>query len=136
MIREIIRDQFFLRMPSRAATPADIAVANDLLDTLRANADSCVGMAANMIGYLKRIIAVQAGPFTMVMINPEILMKDGAYETSEGCLSLTGTRSVRRYRKIRVRYQTMDMKTIEKEFSDAAAQIIQHECDHLDGRII
>ena len=136
MTREIIRDQFFLRMPSRAATAADVAVADDLLDTLRANADRCVGMAANMIGESVAIIAFADGGKYFEMFNPELLRGEGPYDAEEGCLSLDGVRPVRRYRAIKVRWQTRDFKPRVKTFTGFTAQIIQHELDHLAGRII
>lgn len=111
MIREIIHDPVFLAQPSAAATEADVPVAADLIDTLKANLDRCVGMAANMIGQKKRIIAVAKGPMIVPMLNPKILSKAGEYETEEGCLSLQGTRKTKRYRTIRLQWQDMQMKT-------------------------
>ena len=136
MIREIIRDQFFLRLPSRAATPADAAIADDLADTLRANAANCVGMAANMIGQNVGVIAFFDGGRVVEMFNPVIVKREGPYDTQEGCLSLEGTRPVRRWQSIRVQWQTRDMKPRVKGFSGFTAQIIQHEVDHLEGIII
>ena len=136
MIRTIVRDQFFLRIPSRAATAADAGIADDLLDTLRANADRCVGMAANMIGQSVRIIAfADAGQYT-VMFNPVVVSREGPYHCEEGCLSLDGFRPAKRYRTIEVRWQTRDMKTRTGRYSGFTAQIIQHEMDHLKGAII
>ena len=136
MIREIVRDQFFLHLPARPATAADAPIADDLLDTLRANADRCVGMAANMIGENVRIIAFFDGGRLTEMFNPVILRREGPYDTEEGCLSLEGTRHARRYKAIRVRWQTRDMKPRVKAFTGFTAQIIQHEVDHLEGIII
>ena len=136
MVRDIVRDQFFLRMPSRPATASDAPVADDLMDTLRANAERCVGMAANMIGENVRVIAVSDNGKYMEMFNPVIIRKDGPFDTVEGCLSLDGTRPVRRYRSIKVQWQTRDMKPRVKAFSGFTAQIIQHEVDHLAGIII
>ena len=136
MVREIIRDQFFLRMPARKAGAGDIPIADDLLDTLRANADRCVGMAANMIGENVAVIAFSDGSRYMEMFNPVIVRRDAPYDAEEGCLSLDGTRPVRRYRTIKVQWQTRDMKPRVKTFSGFTAQIIQHEVDHLEGIII
>lgn len=136
MIRDIVRDQFFLRIPSRPATASDAPVADDLLDTLRANADRCVGIAANMIGESVRIIVFSDNAHCMEMFNPVIVKKDGPFDCEEGCLSLDGTRPVRRYKTVRVQWQTRDMKPRFKTFTDFTAQIIQHEVDHLFGIII
>ena len=136
MVKQIIKDRFFLRQKSEEATEKDREIITDLRDTLTANEDRCIGMAANMIGKLKRIIVV-ALPFgPMVMINPEILVKSEPYETEEGCLSLDGVRKTTRYKKIVVRYQDENFKDTLQEFSGMVAQTIQHECDHLDGVII
>ena len=136
MVKQIIRDRFFLRQKSEEATEIDREIITDLRDTLTANEDRCIGMAANMIGKLKRIIVV-ALPFgPMVMINPEILVKSEPYEAEEGCLSLDGVRKTTRYKKIVVRYQDENFKDTLQEFSGMVAQTIQHECDHLDGVII
>ena len=136
MVKQIIKDRFFLRQKSEEATEKDREIITDLRDTLTANEDRCIGMAANMIGKLKRIIVV-ALPFgPMVMINPEILVKSEPYETEEGCLSLDGVRKTMRYKKIVVRYQDENFKDTLQEFSGMVAQTIQHECDHLDGVII
>lgn len=131
-----MRDAFFLNQMSEEATKADLPVAQDLEDTLRANREHCVGMAANMIGYRKRIIIVATGLADMIMINPEITEKSDPYETEEGCLSLPGVRKTTRYHKITVRY--LDKKFAEhiQSFSGYIAQIIQHECDHLEGILI
>ena len=136
MVRDIVRDQFFLHIPSRPATAADAAIADDLMDTLRANAERCVGMAANMIGENVRVIAVSDNGKYMEMFNPVIIRKDGPFDTVEGCLSLEGTRPVRRYRSVKVQWQTRDMKPRVKAFTGFTAQIIQHEVDHLAGIII
>ena len=136
MVRDIVRDQFFLHIPSRPATAADAAIADDLMDTLRANAERCVGMAANMIGENVRVIAVSDNGKYMEMFNPVIIRKDGPFDTVEGCLSLDGTRPVRRYRSVKVQWQTRDMKPRVKAFTGFTAQIIQHEVDHLAGIII
>lgn len=141
MIRELMHDPMFLGVKSEEATIEDIEVANDLLETLIAHKDSCVGMAANMIGVQKRIIAVldeSRKPTTYtVMFNPVIVKKDGPYDTEEGCLSLLGgPRKCKRYKKIKVQYQTLDMKIRTKNFEGWTAQIIQHEVDHCDGILI
>lgn len=131
MIKPIMRDIFFLNQKSELATEADKQVAIDLLDTLKANEAGCVGMAANMIGVKKRIIAVNMGLF-----NPKIVKRTGAYETEEGCLSLDGVRSCRRYQEIEVEYQDMNFKKKREKYSGWTAQIIQHEIDHCDGILI
>lgn len=136
MIQPIIHDPLFLARKSAPATPEDAPVARDLLDTLTAHADGCVGMAANMIGVLKRIIAVEDEDGYLVLFNPVILKKSGVYEVEEGCLSLEGVRKTKRYMSIKVQYQTMDGKTRIKTFNDWTAQIIQHEIDHCDGILI
>ena len=136
MIQPIMKDPLFLAVPSERATAADKQVALDLLDTLRANLDGCVGMAANMIGVHKRIIAVHTGIAQMAMINPKIVKKDGQYETEEGCLSLAGVRKAKRYERIEVEYQDLNMKKQRRSFSGFTAQIIQHEVDHCDGILI
>ena len=136
MVREIMRDVFFLAQKSEPATEADLQVARDLLDTLEAYANECVGMAANMIGMKKQIIAVNMGLVNVAMLNPSILKKTRPFETEEGCLSLTGTRKTKRFREIEVEYQDLDMKKHVQKFTGWTAQIIQHECDHLDGIII
>lgn len=136
MIKPIMRDVFFLGQKSEPATAADLAVANDLMDTLRANADRCVGMAANMIGVKKRIIVFDNGGIPVEMFNPEILSREGAYDTEEGCLSLDGTRQTVRYRTVRVKWRNRAFRSCEGSFSGFAAQIIQHEIDHLNGIVI
>ena len=141
MVKELMHDPLFLAAASAEAAADDRAIAADLLDTLTAHADGCVGMAANMIGVRKRIIAFwdESGkkPTYTVMFNPEILRSDGAYTAEEGCLSLLGApRKCRRYRKIHVRYQTPDMQTRIKTYTGFTAQIIQHEIDHCSGVLI
>ena len=136
MVREIIHDPVFLQQKSKEATAEDIPVAEDLMDTLRANLDRCVGMAANMIGERKRIIAICNGPLLAVMINPKIVSKSGEYETEEGCLSLEGSRKTRRYRTITVSWQDMEMKKRSGILEGFAAQIVQHQIDHLNGILI
>ncbi len=136
MIREINRDMFFLSRKSLPATPEDINAAVDLYDTLKANADRCVGMAANMIGELKNIIVFDDGKDYTVMFNPEIIKFSEPYETEEGCLSLEGKRPVKRYKVIKVKWQTAEFQTRIKSFSGFTAQIIQHEIDHCNGIII
>lgn len=136
MIREIVRDEEFLGQKSDTASFMDMAVAQDLLDTLAAHSDRCVGLAANMIGVRKRIIAVNLGPVNVAMFNPVIVKKSGKYMTEEGCLSLDGERMTARYQKIVVEYQDMNFKKQRQTFIDFPAQIIQHEIDHCDGIII
>ena len=136
MIRPIVHDPLFLARPSVPATEADLPVANDLIDTLRANLDRCVGMAANMIGERKRIIAMARGPMVVVMLNPKILSGSGEYETEEGCLSLEGVRKTTRYRSIRLSWQDMQMKEHIGTLDGFQAQIVQHELDHCDGILI
>ncbi len=136
MIREINKDIILLAQHSLPATAEDKAIADDLLETLTAHKDGCVGMAANMVGELKRIIAFDNEGEYMVMYNPILLKKDKPYEAEEGCLSLTGTRKTKRYRTIKVQYQNEQMQVRMKSFSGWTAQIIQHEMDHLDGIII
>ena len=136
MIKPIVRDVFFLNQRSEEATKADLPVAQDLEDTLRANRERCVGMAANMIGFRKRIIIVSAGFANIVMINPVITEKSGAYETEEGCLSLPGERKTIRYNQITVKYLDKTFIAHTQTFSGYIAQIIQHECDHLEGILI
>ena len=136
MVREIIHDPIFLRRKSLTATSADLPIAEDLVDTLRANADRCVGLAANMIGKRKRIIAFCNGPLIMVMLNPKIINKDGEYDTEEGCLSLEGVRKATRYKSITVTWQDMDMNKRTGTLSGYAAQIVQHELDHCEGILI
>lgn len=136
MVREIMKDEVFLAEASEKATAEDTEIARDLLETLEAHKAGCVGMAANMIGVHKRIIAFDNEGSYMVMFNPEIVKKSGAYETEEGCLSLTGTRKTRRWQSIKVQYQNEKMQIRLKTFTGWTAQIIQHEIDHCNGVII
>lgn len=136
MIKPIIRDTFFLSRISAPATAEDIPIALDLLDTLAANSEHCVGLAANMIGELKRILVFDNGGEAVVMINPEILKSSQPYSAEEGCLSLEGVRRTERFGSIKVRWQNMDMRTRIKTFTGFPAQIIQHEMDHFEGKII
>ena len=136
MIRPIMKDIFFLNQRSKPATEADKQVAVDLLDTLKAHEEGCVGMAANMIGVAKRIIAFESEDGYLVMFNPVILKKSGPYETEEGCLSLTGTRKTKRWQTIKVQWQNEKFQPRIKTFSGWTAEIIQHELDHCDGIII
>ena len=136
MERQIVRDVLFLKKKSVKADSNDMQIVEDLRDTLKANHERCVGMAANMIGFNKRIIIFTAGIMDIVMLNPVIVKKARPYETEEGCLSLTGVRKVKRWEKITVEYQDTQMKKKRGDFSGFIAQIIQHECDHLEGIII
>ena len=141
MVREIIHDTILLARKSVPATAQDLPIAQDLLDTLIAHKDGCVGMAANMIGEFKRIIAFldESGraPTYTVMLNPQIIARSGIYETEEGCLSLLGgPRRCKRYKTIKVQFQTLEMKTHTKNFTGWTAQIIQHEIDHCNGVLI
>ena len=136
MIRPICRDIFILNQKAEPATKEDMQVVRDLLDTLKANETGCVGMAANMIGVRKRIIAVNMGFMNVAMINPVILKKTGQYETQEGCLSLEGVRKTTRYQNIEVEYLDQNWNKQKVKYSGWIAQIIQHECDHLEGIII
>ena len=136
MIKPIVRDAFFLNQKSEDATKADLPVAQDLEDALKANRKHCVGMAANMIGYRKKIIIIATGFADMIMINPEIIAKSEPYETEEGCLSLPGVRKTTRYKTITVRYLDKKFAEHTQNFSGYIAQIIQHECDHLEGILI
>ncbi len=137
MVRELMHDPIFLARRSVAATREDLAVAQDLLDTLAAHKEGCVGMAANMIGVCKNIIVFDDQGSYMTMLNPEILKAEGEYETEEGCLSLLGgPRKCRRFRKIKVRYQNLEFQTRVKTFTGWTAQIIQHEVDHCNGVLI
>lgn len=136
MVCEICRDEAFLAQKAEAAAAEDIGTAHDLLDTLIAHKDGCVGMAANMIGVNKRIIAFDnEGEYT-VMLNPVIIKESGAYEAEEGCLSLTGTRKVRRFKSIKVQWQNEKLQTRLKTFTGWTAEIIQHEIDHCEGVLI
>jgi peptide deformylase len=136
MIRPIMHDPLFLAQKSAPATDADQQVITDLLDTLRANLDRCVGMAANMIGEKRRIIVFCSGPMQMVMVNPQITAKTGEYEAEEGCLSLAGVRKAKRWKKITVKYQDQLFRQRMGTFEGFTAQIIQHEIDHCDGILI
>jgi peptide deformylase len=136
MIKKITRDPMFLAQKSVDATEADKQVITDLLDTLRANLDHCVGMAANMIGVSKNIIVVAAGPFQFAMINPVIAKKTGAFQTEEGCLSLDGVRPCTRYKEIEVDYLDTNFKKQHGKYIGWTAQIIQHEVDHCNGIVI
>lgn len=136
MIRSVMKDVIFLNQKSEPATEADKQVVQDLLDTLKANEAGCVGMAANMIGVRKRVIAVSMGVANIAMINPVIVKKSGAYETEEGCLSLTGVRKTTRYKDIEVEFQDINFNKQCQKFSGWIAQIIQHEIDHCDGIVI
>lgn len=136
MIREVMRDEEFLKLPAQPAEKGDAVIADDLTDTLKANAERCVGMAANMIGINKSIIVFDDNGKYSEMFNPVILKCEGAYEAEEGCLSLTGTRRTKRYKTIKVQWITRDMKIRNKRFDGWTAQIIQHEIDHLKGIII
>ena len=136
MIRPIVHDPFFLGQKSAPATEADRQVMTDLTDTLRANLDRCVGMAANMIGERKRVIVFCNGPLLTLMVNPRITAKSGPYDTEEGCLSLAGVRKTKRYQKITVSYQDTAFQPRTGTFDGFTAQIIQHEIDHCDGILI
>ena len=136
MVKSIVKDVFFLGQKAEDATRKELSVGQDLLDTLRANQDHCVGMAANMIGVKKKIIIVNMGIMNVVMYNPVIVKKDTPYETEEGCLSLTGVRKTIRYQSIEVEYFDSSWKKHRQKYTGWTAQIIQHECDHLNGVII
>lgn len=137
MVKEVMHDPIFLALKSEAATSEDLQVAQDLLDTLAANKDGCVGMAANMIGVRKRIIAFDNEGTYMVMFNPEIVKMSGPYDTEEGCLSLLGgPRPCKRYQTIKVQWQNEKFQSRIKTFSGWTAQIIQHEVDHCNGVLI
>lgn len=132
----IIHDQLFLKQKSAPATKNDVQIATDLLDTLVANKDRAAGLAANMIGKSKRIIALYVGPFPIVMVNPVITKKSGKYTASEGCLSLSGERNTPRYQNITVRYQNKNFDKKEQAFNGFIAEVIQHEIDHCNGILI
>ncbi len=137
MIKTIVHDTMFLMRRSQPASKADLSVARDLLDTLKANADRCVGLAANMIGVNKRIIAVMTGMIPVVMLNPVIVRHSAeSYETEEGCLSLEGVRPTRRWQEIEVEYYDMLMQKHRNSYSGFSAEIIQHEIDHCNGILI
>ena len=136
MIREICRDETFLAQKAAPATADDLATAQDLLDTLTAHKDGCVGMAANMIGVCKRIIAFDNEGAYMVMFNPVIIRQSGPYETQEGCLSLADVRKTKRFQTIKVQWQNEQFQTRLKTFTGWTAEIIQHEIDHCEGILI
>lgn len=136
MIKQVVKDVLFLGQKSEPATRNDVAVINDLVDTLRANLEHCVGMAANMIGVKKRILVFSVGNIIVPMVNPVILKKENSYETEESCLSLTGFRKTIRYEKIEVEYFDRNFKKHREVFTGFTAQIIQHEIDHFEGIII
>ena len=137
MVKELVHDPILLARKSQIATKEDLQVARDLLDTLIHHREGCVGIAANMIGVCKRIIAFDNGGSYAVMFNPQIVKKEKPYEAQEGCLSLLGgPRKTQRYEKIKVQYQTEDFQTRLKTFTGWTAQIIQHEIDHCDGVLI
>ena len=136
MVREICKDEAFLAQKAEPATAEDFSVAQDLLDTLAAHKEGCVGMAANMIGVNKRIIAFDNEGEYMVMFNPVIVRQSGMYEAEEGCLSLTGTRRTKRFQTIKVQWQNEKFQTRLKTFTGWTAEIIQHEIDHCEGILI
>ncbi len=136
MVKPIMRDVLFLGQKSENATEDDKQIIADLKDTLKANHDHCVGMAANMIGYRKRIIIVFMGVMDLIMVNPVIVQKSQPYDTEEGCLSLEGVRNTKRYKKIKVKYMDEEFQSHTQTYEGYIAQIIQHECDHLEGIII
>ena len=136
MVKKIVRDPLFLQQKSEPATEADAQVIVDLMDTLKANLDRFVGMAANMIGVKKQIIVFAAGPFIIPMVNPVITAKSGKYETEESCLSLDGARPCVRYKEIEVDYLDQDFQPQHGKYKDFTAQIIQHEIQHFSGELI
>ena len=136
MVKPVVQDAFFLGQKSEEATKNDLSVGRDLQDTLEANRDRCAGMAANMIGVKKRVIIVDIGIVDLVMYNPVIVAKDSPYETEEGCLSLSGVRKTTRYQNIEVEFTDSTWTRQRQKFSGWLAQIIQHECDHLEGIVI
>ena len=136
MVCEICREEAFLAQKAEAATAEDLGVAQDLLDTLAAHRDGCVGMAANMIGVNKRIIAFESDGKYMVMLNPVIVRRDGVYEAQEGCLSLAGVRKTKRFQTIKVQWQNEKLQLRRKTFTGWTAEIIQHEIDHCSGILI
>jgi len=137
VVRDLVHDPILLARKSEPAGREDLGTAQDLLDTLEAHKDGCVGMAANMIGVWKRIIVFDNDGTSLLMLNPEILKAEGSYETEEGCLSLLGgPRKTKRYKKIKVKYQTTELQTRIKTFTGFPAQIIQHEVDHCSGILI
>lgn len=136
MIREVVKDILFLEQKSEPANKDDAGVINDLIDTLRANLEHCVGMAANMIGVKKRILVFSVGNIIVPMVNPVILKKENSYETEESCLSLIGSRKTTRYETIEVEYLDINFNKHKQVFTGFTAQIIQHEVDHFEGIII
>ena len=136
MVKEIVKDVMFLSQKAEKATEKDKYIATDLLDTLKANKDRCVGLAANMIGYNKSIICVSGGLYNFVMINPIITNKSGEYQTEEGCLSLIGERKCKRYKEIEVDYLDVNFNKQDGKYTEFVAEIIQHEIDHTNGIII
>ncbi len=136
MVREIMKDELFLQLAAEPAGPQDLETAQDLLETLMAHRDGCVGMAANMIGVRKRIIVFEDGEDYTLMFNPVIVKKSQPYQTEEGCLSLEGKRPTRRWRSIKVQYQNQAFQTRLKTYTGWTAQIIQHEIDHCEGILI
>lgn len=136
MVKQIVKDVFFLGQPSEPATKEDLPIGKDLQDTLQANREECVGMAANMIGVKKNIIVVNIGFANLVMFNPKIVKKTKPYETEEGCLSLIGIRKTTRYEEITVEYEDMNFKKQKGTYLGFVAQIIQHEIDHCNGIVI
>ena len=136
MVKEIVKDVMFLSQKAEKATEKDKYIATDLLDTLKANKDRCVGLAANMIGYNKSIIRVSGGLYNFVMINPIITDRSGEYQTEEGCLSLIGERKCKRYKEIEVDYLDMNFNKQHGKYTEFVAEIIQHEIDHTNGIII
>lgn len=136
MVKEIVKDVMFLSQKAEKATEKDKYISNDLLDTLKANRDRCVGLAANMIGYNKAIICVSGGLYDFVMINPVITSRSGEYETEEGCLSLIGERKCKRYKEIEVDYLDINFNKQHGKYTEFVAEIIQHEIDHTNGIII
>lgn len=136
MVKEIVKDVMFLSQKAEKATEKDKYIANDLLDTLKANKDRCVGLAANMIGYNKAIICVSGGIYDFIMINPVITYTNGEYKTEEGCLSLIGERECKRYKEIEVDYLDMYFRKQHGRYTGFVAEIIQHEIDHTNGIII
>ena len=136
MVREICRDEALLARKAEPAGAEDLGIARDLLDTLRAHGDGCVGMAANMIGENKRIIAFESDGAYMLMLNPVLVRQSGMYEAEEGCLSLSGIRKTKRFQTIKVRWQNEKLQTRLKTFTGFTAEIIQHEIDHCEGILI
>lgn len=136
MVRNVCKDVLFLSKKAEPATKADMQVAIDLLDTLKANREGCVGLAANMIGVNKAVIAVSMGFFDVAMFNPKIISMKGPYETEEGCLSLSGTRKTTRYKEIEVEFQDMNFETRRAKYTGYIAQIFMHEYQHTQGILI